>query len=76
MPPGWRIVRTSNAYLFRDPLPCAAAPNPAKSENPAGPVQQTFSLLPQTPLDADSPLAAALARWRERVGAASPQLSP
>ena len=19
----WRIVRTSNAYLFRDPLPCA-----------------------------------------------------
>lgn len=29
---GWRVIRTSNAYAFRDPLPCAGA----KSENPPG----------------------------------------
>lgn len=37
---GWRIVRTSNAYLFRDPLPCAEGRPPSrfssKSENPSG----------------------------------------
>ena len=31
----WRIVRTSNAYLFRDPLPCAEGRGASKSENPA-----------------------------------------
>jgi hypothetical protein len=36
----WRVVRTSNAYVFRDPLPCAEnrPPEliPSKSENPTG----------------------------------------
>jgi hypothetical protein len=36
----WRIIRTSNAYVFRDPLPCAEGrPNMrffSKSENPSG----------------------------------------
>ena len=33
---GWQVIRTSNAYLFRDPLPCATASEIYKSENPAG----------------------------------------
>jgi hypothetical protein len=45
----WRIVRTSNAYLFRDPLPChAGRPDSmglSKSENPAGTLNQDLSTL-------------------------------
>lgn len=44
----WRIVRTSNAYLFRDPLPCAGTRadqrRGAKSENPAGTLNQDISI--------------------------------
>jgi hypothetical protein len=44
----WRIVRTSNAYLFRDPLPCAdrrpAEERASKSENPPGTLNQDISL--------------------------------
>jgi hypothetical protein len=36
----WRIVRTSNAYMFRDPLPCAQGRGTSKSENPLGTVNQ------------------------------------
>ncbi|MGE0372937.1 MAG: helix-turn-helix domain-containing protein [Gammaproteobacteria bacterium] len=36
----WRIIRTSNAYLFRDPLPCAAGRPDTKSENPPGTLNQ------------------------------------
>jgi len=33
----WQVIRTSNAYLFRDPLPCENTfENRNKSENPAG----------------------------------------
>jgi len=32
----WQVIRTSNAYLFRDPLPCATSSRNYKSENPAG----------------------------------------
>jgi hypothetical protein len=38
----WRVVRTSNAYVFRDPLasiaphPAAGRRFPSKSENPPG----------------------------------------
>jgi hypothetical protein len=32
----WRIVRTSNAYVFRDPLPCAEGRGATKSENATG----------------------------------------
>ena len=40
----WRIVRTSNAYLFRDPLPCAEGRPTAKSENPSGTLIQDISI--------------------------------
>jgi Helix-turn-helix domain len=43
----WRIIRTSNAYVFRDPLPCAETRPPeakaSKSENPPGTLNQDFS---------------------------------
>jgi len=35
----WRVLRTSNAYNFRDP----GAPDPSKSEKPAGTPNQDFS---------------------------------
>jgi hypothetical protein len=41
---GWRIVRTSNAYLFRDPLPCAEGWRASKSENPSGTLNQDISI--------------------------------
>jgi hypothetical protein len=57
----WRVIRTSNAYLFRDPLPCAADRWPSKSENPSRTQTQEISstrepvkvivLDPQNPLD-------------------------
>jgi hypothetical protein len=77
----WRIIRTSNAYVFRDPLPCAAGrPDPAvfagvptKSENPSGTQFQEFSLdsqlstAPRT--DPDNPLERALRGLGRAVGA-------
>jgi len=45
----WRTIRTSNAYLFRDPLPCAAGrpdmERASKSENPPGTLNQDISTL-------------------------------
>jgi hypothetical protein len=41
----WRIVRTSNAYVFRDPLPCAEGRGEAKSENPPETLNQDISIL-------------------------------
>ena len=40
-----RVVRTSNAYLFRDPLPCAEGRSAAKSENSPGTQNQDISTL-------------------------------
>jgi Helix-turn-helix domain len=36
----WRVIRTSNAYAFRDPLQRPAGPDPSKSENPPGTLNQ------------------------------------
>jgi hypothetical protein len=43
----WRIIRTSNAYLFRDPLPCHQRneiQGVSKSENPTGTLFQVDSV--------------------------------
>jgi hypothetical protein len=70
----WRIIRTSNAYLFRDPLPChAGRPNPSgfsKSENPPGTLNQEFSLLKTVPKAEPPPLSPALDAVLVRLGAA------
>jgi hypothetical protein len=36
----WRVIRTSNAYVFRDPLQRPEGPEPSKSENSAGTPKQ------------------------------------
>jgi hypothetical protein len=76
----WRVIRTSNAYVFRDPQQRAAGRPASESENRAGTLNQEF--LPLTaapPVDPDSPLERALARFataiEERLltrGSASP----
>jgi|SRR5208283_2823616 len=54
---GWRIIRTSNAYVFRDPLPChEGRPSlrfSSKSENPSGTVIPEFSLTYEAPTEAE-----------------------
>ena len=75
---GWRtrIIRTSNAYHFRDPFPSKTPEqlaNSSKSENPAGTsIQESLSsskapALP--PLDPETPLGAALFRLGKAMGA-------
>ena len=39
----WQVIRTSNAYCFRDPLPCVTGYDRYKSENPAGTLNQEDS---------------------------------
>jgi hypothetical protein len=42
----WQVIRTSNAYLFRDPLPCGnTLENPNRSENPAGTLHNQEKIL-------------------------------
>jgi Helix-turn-helix domain len=39
----WQVIRTSNAYCFRDPLQCATGCDPYKAENPPGTLNQKDS---------------------------------
>ena len=41
----WRVLRTSNAYAFRDPNPATASRSASKSEIPSGTVNQRFLTL-------------------------------
>jgi len=53
----WRVIRTSNAYVFRDPQPSPAS----RSENRSGTLDQDFSKPVLAPAsDPDSPLERAL----------------
>jgi hypothetical protein len=74
----WRVIRTSNAYHFRDPLPSKTPGNlvnSSKSDFPSGTPIQNFSsslatLKPTSPpLNPD--LAAALNRLSKALGAIS-----
>jgi hypothetical protein len=69
-----RLVRTSNAYVFRDPMPCAEKPKPqaltSKSTNPVRtPVLESYTLETEA-ADPDSDLERALAGWKTAFGAA------
>ena len=70
----WQIIRTSNAYLFRDPLPCHEG-RPSlrfarKSENPSGTINPEFSLTssaaPEAEPEAVTAAREALARVRQQ----------
>lgn len=56
----WRVIRTSNAYTFRDPVSGGSA---SKSENRSGTLNQEVSgITAAAPIDPASPLERALAR--------------
>jgi hypothetical protein len=45
----WRVIRTSNAYVFSDPKPQLSGGFPCKSENSTGTENQELNLLRPTP---------------------------
>jgi hypothetical protein len=57
---GWRVIRTSNAYVFRDPQPGLAGVPASKSENRSGTQNQEIQSLTAAPADPDNPLERAL----------------
>jgi hypothetical protein len=66
----WRVVRTSNAYQFRDPQPQLAGVQASNSENRGGtPDVCTSPFLPAPPEVPNSPLERALARFGAAVAA-------
>ena len=59
----WRVIRTSNAYAFRDPQAVNSRPVPSKSDQRTGTPDQEFKIPLQAPVvDPKSPLERALAR--------------
>ena len=57
----WRVIRTSNAYVFRDPQQRPAGVPASKSENPSGTRnQEVIDSVLAPPRDPDSPLERAL----------------
>ena len=52
----WRVIRTSNAYVFSDPRPRFAGVSACKSENPPGTQNQEVLTLP-------APRATQTAHW-------------
>jgi Helix-turn-helix domain len=56
----WRVLRRSNAYVFRDPQQRPAGVPASKSENPAGTQNQEIQILTVAPIEPDSLLGRAL----------------
>jgi hypothetical protein len=56
----WRVVRTSNAYVFHDPQQRPEGLPASKSENPTRTLNQDFQYLTVVPADPDNPLERAL----------------
>lgn len=69
----WQVIRTSNAYCFRDPLPCETGNDPHKSENTAGTLNQDDSYTKGSTkivvLDPESPWQSALISLGRACGA-------
>ena len=64
----WRVVRTSNAYQFRDPQPQLAGIPASNSENPGRTLNQEIPSPSRAPaIDPTSPLERALARFGAAV---------
>ena len=66
----WRVIRTSNAYAFRDPQDAVSAGIPSKSENrPGTQSQDVLDPVQASALDAAHPLERALARFAAALAA-------
>ena len=66
----WRVIRTSNAYVFRDPQAVNSRDVPSKSENRAGTQNQdVLDPVSVPPRDPNNPLERALARFGVAVAA-------
>ena len=66
----WRVIRTSNAYVFRDPQQRPEGVPASKSENRSGTQNQEVSKpVPVAVRDPDSPLERALARFAAALAA-------
>jgi Helix-turn-helix domain len=64
----WRVIRTSNAYVFRDPKPQLVGVPASKSENPSRTqVQDILDPVATPARNLDSPLERALARFDAAV---------
>ena len=60
----WRVIRTSNAYAFRDPQAVNSRPVPSKSDQRTGtPDQEVSKPVSGPPIDPASPLERALAKF-------------
>jgi hypothetical protein len=60
----WRVIRTSNAYVFRDPKPQLAGVSASKSENPMGTQDQdVLDSVEASACKPEGPLERALARF-------------
>jgi len=65
----WRVIRTSNTYVIRDPKPQLAGVFACKSENLTGTRDQdVLSLEPAAAPQPNSPLEHALARFGAALG--------
>jgi Helix-turn-helix domain len=66
----WRVIRTSNAYVFRDPLAQFTGIPASKSDQRTGTTDQEIQKALQTPaIDPASPLERALARLSAAIAA-------
>jgi hypothetical protein len=66
----WTVIRTSNAYAFRDPQPQLASAPAAQSENRTGTQnQEVLDPVPAPASDPNSPLERALARFGAALAA-------
>jgi helix-turn-helix protein len=64
----WRVIRTSNAYVFRDPKPQLVGVSASKSENPTGTQDQDIlDPVQASACDPKSPLERALAQFRAAI---------
>ena len=64
----WRVIRTSNAYVFRDPQATVSGVPASKSENRTGTLDPEILRPVQAPaVDPESPLERALARFAAAV---------
>ena len=69
----WEYIRVSNAYLFRDPLPCATSFRPCESENPPGTLHTQEKILKVPPKSSlsnlDKSMVVALIELGRTIGA-------